>query len=54
MTIPQLIELTQNRLNNLKTSRQSAWVAGDVELINNLDVQIAETEASLSKLKTLV
>ena len=54
MTVQQLIQLTQNRLTNLQQSRQWAWDAGNAESVGSLDVEIAQTEDTLARLRTLI
>jgi|LakMenEpi03Aug12_release.lakeMendotaPanAssembly.Ray.scaffolds.fasta_scaffold3590153_1 hypothetical protein len=53
MTIQQLITLASNRLAALNTSRANAVALGDVERIDALDAEIAETQNTLDALNTL-
>jgi hypothetical protein len=53
MTIPQLITLASNRLAALNTSRANAVALGEVERIDALDAEIAETQNTLAALNTL-
>ena len=53
MTIPQLITLASNRLAALNTSRANAVALGDIERIDALDAEIAETQNTLDALHTL-
>lgn len=54
MNIPDLIRLMANKLANLNGQRTTAVVHGDVGLLVALDAQIAETQATLNQLQTLV
>ncbi|MCA2653770.1 hypothetical protein [Microcystis sp. M061S2] len=53
MKIADLIKLTENRLALLNTARADADRAGDVIRIAALDVEIADTTATLSALRAL-
>lgn len=54
MTINDLIKLAQTRLAALNTARATAVTLGDVERISTLDVEIAQTEATLVQLNALL
>jgi hypothetical protein len=53
MTIEDLIQMVSRRLAYLSQLRTSASNLGDAVQVASLDAQIAETEATLSQLKTL-
>lgn len=53
MTITDLIQLMQNKLNSLAGLRQTAYSAGDINQVASLDMQIAETQQTLDQLRTL-
>lgn len=54
MTIEQLIQLAQTRLVNLSSQKTSAEFLGDVTQIERLSVEIADTEETIEKLKSLL
>jgi hypothetical protein len=54
MTIQELIELVSRRLAYFSQLRTSASHLGDAAQVASLDTQIAETEATLAQLKTLL
>jgi hypothetical protein len=53
MTIEFLIRILTNRLTRLKDARVHAEAQGELESIVNLDIEIAETETTISQLGTL-
>jgi hypothetical protein len=53
MTIHELIALTENRLATLTRQRDAAWQMGDASALAVADAQIAETENTLAKLRSL-
>lgn len=53
MTIPELIKSCEKRLVYLQTLRSSATDLGDLRQVDALDVQIAETQDTLNKLRTV-
>lgn len=53
MKVQDLITLAAARLNRLNAQRADAERDGDVARITVLDAQIAETEGTLAKLRTL-
>jgi len=53
MKIAELIALATSRLARLNTQRSEAESAGDVALLLVLDQQIADTEATLTALRSL-
>ena len=53
MTIAYLIELLQRKVANLSMLRTSAAALGEIEQVEQLDVQIAETETTLAALRSL-
>jgi hypothetical protein len=54
MTIAELIRLVSNRLSALNSAQATAVALGDVERIAALEVDIAETQATIDALNTLV
>jgi hypothetical protein len=54
MTIQQLIEMANRRIAYLGQARLSAERIGDVDAVTRIDTDIAETEATLTKLQTLL
>lgn len=53
MTIQELIQLASNRLAALNVARSTAFITGDVQRLNALDADIAETQLTIDKLNTL-
>ena len=53
MTIPELIQASERRIVYLQGLRASASALGDLQQVNSLDAQIAETQDTLNKLRTL-
>jgi len=54
MTVEQLITMIRSRVEFLGRLRETAVQQGDVTRVNELDVEKSETEATLTKLLTLV
>lgn len=52
MTIADLILLAQSRLATLNNARTTAAARGDTGRLAELDVEIAETETTLIKLRS--
>jgi hypothetical protein len=53
MTINELIALIENKLATLALQRGVAWQTGDATALAACDSQIAETEHTLAKLRSL-
>jgi hypothetical protein len=53
MTIQFLIKVLTNRLTRLRDARVHAEAQGELEYIIKLDLEIAETETTLTQLNTL-
>jgi|LakMenEpi03Aug12_release.lakeMendotaPanAssembly.Ray.scaffolds.fasta_scaffold5468905_1 hypothetical protein len=53
MTIAYLIELLHRKIANLSMLRTSAAALGEIDKVEQLDVQIAETETTLEALRSL-
>jgi len=53
VNIPELITLLSNKIASLNNARSNAVVAGNIDAIWQLDGEIAETQESLDKIKTL-
>ncbi len=54
MTVEKLIEMATRRIAYLNEAKVSAERIGDVDAVTRIDTDIAETEATLTKLQTLV
>lgn len=54
MNIEKFIELAANRLATLNAALATAVALGQLDEIARLDIEIAEVEATLAKLKTLI
>jgi hypothetical protein len=54
MTIQELIDLVSRRLAYFSQLRTSASNLGDTAQVASLDTQLAETEATLAQIKTLL
>jgi hypothetical protein len=53
MTIQDLIRLASNQLSTLNNRRGTAVALGDSTAIETIDNLIAETQATIDKLRTL-
>ena len=53
MTIDQLITLASNRLAALNTARATAVALGNIALLDGLDADISETQATLDALRAI-
>jgi hypothetical protein len=53
MTIQELVTLAENRLAYYRQGLANAWQAGDVAVVTEMERKIAETEATLEKLRSL-
>lgn len=53
MTIAELKAILANRLAVLSSQRGHAVTVGDLQRVNELDAEIAETETTLAQLNTL-
>lgn len=53
MTIPQLIEMCERRIAYLNGVRGSAAALGDLQQLEQIDAQIAETQQTLNQLHSL-
>ncbi|MCE2946323.1 MAG: hypothetical protein LXA50_04560 [Betaproteobacteria bacterium] len=53
MKITDLIRMAQAKIANLGAQRTSAERLGDVERVNRIDGEIAETQTTLAQLQTL-
>lgn len=54
MKIAELITLTENKLMALNQAIATATAKGDAEALTMLDTEVAETQATLEQLKTLL
>lgn len=53
MTVEKLIQLAERRIANLEASKVNAESVGDVDAIARFDAEIAETQATLTQLRSL-
>lgn len=53
MTIPQLIEMCERRIAYLNGVRGSAVALGDLQQLEQIDAQLAETQQTLNQLHSL-
>jgi hypothetical protein len=54
MTISQLIEMCERRIAYLNGVRGSAAAIGDIQQLEQIDAQLAETQQTLNHLQTLL
>ena len=54
MNIQELIDLCERRLASLNNERAYAFATGDAPSLSTLDEQVATTQATIDRLKTLV
>lgn len=54
MSIEEIIQLTQNKLQNLLTNRELAFGRGDLDVVVTLDNSILITQETLLRLETLL
>jgi len=50
MTIDEIKQILQNKLNELLSRKNHAYIVGDLATYTSLDNEIAETQATLDKL----
>jgi hypothetical protein len=53
MTIPDIIAMLRRRLAYLGQLRTSAAAIGDVDQVDRIDAELAETQATLNQLGSL-
>ncbi len=53
MSITELIRLMEARLAALNSARTSAAAVGDIEQIQRIDADVAQTQLTLDQLRTL-
>lgn len=53
MNVQDLIKLAENRVRYLEQARQSAWDSGDASGVAAADDQLAETQQTLTSLRSL-
>lgn len=53
MTVAQLITLAANRLAALNTARATAVAIGNIDVLDGLDADISETQATLDALRAI-
>lgn len=53
MTIPDIINILQNKVTGLEKQKKSAQEAGELAEIIRIDNEILETKATLIKLETI-
>lgn len=54
MNLDDLIRLLQARLTSLNGARATAAAAGDIGRVGELDTEIAQTQITLDKVRTLI
>jgi hypothetical protein len=54
MTIADLVTLCQSRITQLQAARDNHWAAGDVLSVASIELQIAQTENTLTALQSLL
>lgn len=54
MTILELIEMCERRIAYLNGVRGSAAALGDIQQVERIDAQLAETQQTLNQLQSLV
>ena len=54
MTIPELIAFLKRRLAYLGQLRTSAVAIGDLAQVDRIDSEVAETQATINQLQTLL
>jgi hypothetical protein len=52
MTLEEIIFILENKIKSLEQQRNSAVLAGDLEMVTLIDNQIVETKISLDKIKS--
>lgn len=52
MTLEQIIQILTNKVVSLSQLRESAIRSGDLEKVNQIEVEIAETQSTLDILKS--
>ena len=53
MKIEDIIFILENKIKNLEQQKNVAILAGDLEMVTAIDIQIVETQVTLDSLKTL-
>jgi hypothetical protein len=51
MKIEEIIFILENKIKNLEQQKNIAVMAGDLEMVTVIDIQIVETQITLDKLK---
>jgi hypothetical protein len=51
MKIEEIIFILENKIKNLEQQKNIAVMAGDLEMVTTIDIQIVETQITLDKLK---
>jgi hypothetical protein len=51
MKIEEIIFILENKIKNLEQQKNIAVLAGDLEMVTVIDIQIVETQITLDKLK---
>jgi len=53
MDIQTIIQITENKLSSLNSELSSAISAGNLEEVNRLESEVAETTITVNKLRSL-
>jgi hypothetical protein len=51
MKIEEIIFILENKIKNLEQQKNIAVMAGDLEMVTTIDIQIVETQITLDTLK---
>ena len=54
MTIKEILQIAENKLQNLRQQEVSAIQSGDLDTVVLIQSSISETETTISQLKTLI
>jgi len=51
MKIEEIVFILENKIKNLEQQKNAAIMAGDLEMVTAIDIQIVETQITLDTLK---
>ncbi len=54
MTLDSLIQILTNKITTLSSRKSDALMVGDLDSVVGIDSEIAETQSTLDRLKSLV
>lgn len=52
MKIEEIIFILENRIKSLAQQRDNAIMSGNLELVNQIDIEVTETQNTLDRLKS--